>query len=91
MGVSVTDEARQTLQELGEAPENKLPNVEDAVAGLEIARVQKEETGQRLVSVLGAYGQVSALVRCLQFSLAFVTPFRSISSGDPTLPFSLTC
>jgi hypothetical protein len=66
---AVTAGARDMLEELGEAPENKLPSLENAVAGLEVARVQKEETGARPMSVLGAYGQVSPLVRILAASL----------------------
>ena len=75
MSVSVTDTARQRLLELGEEPENKLPSVEDAVAALEVSRVQKEETGARPVAVLGAYGQVSPLVRCLPSLFAFPARF----------------
>ena len=88
MGVAVTETARQRLLELEEEPENKLPSVEDAVAGLEVARVQKEETGARPVCVLGAYGQVSPLVRHLLPSLAvlkycFVDASMQLLSSRP--------
>lgn len=105
MGVAVTETARQRLLELEEEPENKLPSVEDAVAGLEVARVQKEETGARPVCVLGAYGQVSPLVRRLLPSLAvlklcgdinavafFSSPFSCLHASSPArLAAVFTC
>lgn len=83
MGVAVTDSARAVLQELEAAPENKLPSLEEKVAGLEVARMQKEETGARPMPVLGSYGQVTPDVRPpLDHSSE-----SSVWSGDATALF----